>query len=174
MKLSTKFSEGKTDEDEDEDFDSVDIKGVNHLLRSFMIYSSILFWTVPLGIQSPLTAAFLAYVDWLFGYLMVYTLDSIKKFYQVYHNTRIHTGVTDPAGSARCEQALIDCHLRIKEQIPATRQPTKETMAQVSRERQVCFTAIGASGNWYNILIPHTMEPRSSLSPILSPVAFLS
>ena len=50
MKLSMKFSGGKTDEDEDEDFDSADIKGVNNLLRSFMIYSSILFWTVTLGI----------------------------------------------------------------------------------------------------------------------------
>lgn len=47
MKLSTEFCEGKTDQDKDEDFDLADIKGINHLLRSFTIYSSIHFWTVP-------------------------------------------------------------------------------------------------------------------------------
>ncbi len=101
MKLSTKFSEGKTDKDEDKDFDSADIKGVNHLLRCFTIYSSILFRAVPPGIQTPLIAALLVYIDRLFGYSMVYTLDPIKKFHQVYHNTRIHTGVTDPSGWAQ-------------------------------------------------------------------------
>lgn len=47
MKLSTEFSEGKTDQNKDEDFDLADIKEINHLLRSFTIYSSINFWTVP-------------------------------------------------------------------------------------------------------------------------------
>lgn len=111
MKLSTEFSEGKADKDEDEDFDSADIKGVNHLLRCFTIYSSILFRTVPPGVQTPLIAALLAYIDRLFGYSMVYTLDSIKKFHLVYYNTRIHTGVTDPAGWGQWEQASVDCHL---------------------------------------------------------------
>lgn len=46
MKLSKEFSEGKTDQDKDEDEDLTDIKGINHLLRSFTIYSSIHFWTV--------------------------------------------------------------------------------------------------------------------------------
>lgn len=131
MKLSTEFSEGKTDENGDEDFDSADIKEVNHLLRCFTIYSSILFRTVPPGVQSPLIAALLAYIDRFFGYAIVYTLDSVKEFHQVYHNTRIHTGVTDPAGWARWEQALVNRHLRAKEQIPATRRPAKEAMAQV-------------------------------------------
>ena len=126
MKLSIEFSKGKTDKDEDENEESADIKGVNHLLRCFSIYSSILFWTMLPGIQTPLIASLLAYIDRLFGYSMVYTLDSIKKFHQVYHNTRIHTGVTDPSGWAQWEQALVDCHLRAKEQVTAPRRPAKE------------------------------------------------
>lgn len=66
--------------------DLAHIKGVNYLLRSTMIYSSILFWTMAFGIKSPLIASFLVYVDCFFGYSMVYTLDSIKKFY---HHTHI-------------------------------------------------------------------------------------
>lgn len=42
MKLSTEFSEGNTDTAVDKGFDSVDIRGVNHLLRCFIIYCSIL------------------------------------------------------------------------------------------------------------------------------------
>ena len=76
---------------------------------------------------------------------MFYTLGSVKEFVQVYHNTRIHTGVTDPAGSARWEQALADCHFWAKEQIPATRQPVKETMAQVLRNAK--YTSL-PSGPW--------------------------
>ncbi len=97
MKLSIEFSKGKTDKDEDENEESADIKGVNHLLRCFSIYSSILFRTMLPGIQTPLIASLLAYIDRLFGYSMVYTLDSIKKFHQVYHNTHIYTSVTDPS-----------------------------------------------------------------------------
>ena len=47
MKLPTEFSERKTDKEEEEDIDSADIKGVNHLLCCFTIYSSIIFQTVP-------------------------------------------------------------------------------------------------------------------------------
>lgn len=67
IKLSTDFSEGKTDKDEDQEFGSADIKGINHPPHCFIIYSLILFWTVPPGVQSPLIAAFLAFIDWLFG-----------------------------------------------------------------------------------------------------------
>ena len=58
MKLSTEFSEGKADKDEDEDFDSADIKEVNHLLRCFTIYSSILFCTHPTGCPDRLDCNF--------------------------------------------------------------------------------------------------------------------
>lgn len=101
MRLLTKFSEEKIDKNKDKDFD---LAHINYLLRSTMIYNSILFWTMTFEIQSPLIAAFLAYVDCFFGYSMVYTLDSIKKFYQVYHHTHIlskyNPGGGEP-GSAR-------------------------------------------------------------------------
>ena len=59
MKLSTECSEGKADKDKEEDLDLANIKGVNHLLYCFTIYSSILFQTILPGVQSPLIAAFL-------------------------------------------------------------------------------------------------------------------
>lgn len=89
MKFLTKFSKEKIDKNKDKEFDLAHIKRVNHLLRSTMIHSSILFWIMAFGIKSPLIASFLVYVDCFFGYSMVYTLDSIKKFYQVYHHTHI-------------------------------------------------------------------------------------
>ena len=132
MKLSTEFSEDKADKDEDENFDSADIKGVNYPLRCFTIYSSILFRTVPPGVQTPLIVALLAYIDRLFGYSIVYTLDSIKKFHLVYHNTRIHTGVTDPAGWGQWEQALVNRHLRAREQITTARRPARDLSGQAA------------------------------------------
>ncbi len=62
---------------------------------------------------------------------MVYTLDSIKKFHQVYYNTRIYNRVTDPAGWASWEQASVDRHLQAKKQVVAIRQQAKKTMAQI-------------------------------------------
>ena len=68
MKLSLEFLEEKTNRAEDKDFDSADIRGVNHLLRCFTIYRSILCCTVPLAVQTPLISAFLGYIDRFFGY----------------------------------------------------------------------------------------------------------
>ncbi len=59
MKLSTEFSEGKTNKEEDENFDLADIKGINHPLCYFTIYSSMFFRTMPPGIQTSLIAALL-------------------------------------------------------------------------------------------------------------------
>ena len=98
MELWTEFSESKTDKNEVEDFDSADIKRVNHLFHCLTIYSSILFWIVTPGVQISLIAALLANIDWLFGYSMVYTLLLIKEFYQVHRIMRIHTRITDPSG----------------------------------------------------------------------------
>ncbi len=128
MKLSTEFSKGKTDKDENEAFDSAYIKEVSYLLRYFTIYSSLLFRTLPPGVQTPLIAALLAYIDRLFGYSMVYTLDPIKKFHQVYHNRRIHTGITDPSGLVQWEKALVDRYLQAKKQVTAPCRPSKEAL----------------------------------------------
>ena len=121
MKLSTEFSKGKTDKEKDKDFDSADIRGVNYLLSCFALCIFILFRTVPPGVYISLIAALLAYINRLLGYLMVYTLDSIKKLHHVYHNTRIHTGIPDLTGSAQWEQTSVDRHLRAKEQATAPR-----------------------------------------------------
>ena len=97
------------------------------------------------GVQTPLIAALLAYIDRLFGYSMVYTLDSIKKSYQVYHNTRIYTGVTDPSGWAQWEQVLVDHHLQAKEQVVAPRQPAKKALGP--SVGNVNYTSL-TSGPW--------------------------
>ncbi len=79
-------------------------------------------------VQTPLIASLLAYIGRLFGYSVVYTLNSIKKFHQVYHNMRIYTVVTDPSSWIQWEQALVDRHLRDKDQVTASRRPTKEAL----------------------------------------------
>lgn len=50
--------------------------------------------------QSPLSIALLAYIDRLFRYSIVYILDLIKTFYDVYHNIRRYTRLIDPIALA--------------------------------------------------------------------------
>lgn len=97
MKLWAEFSE-RPSKDEAMEFHSADINEVNHLLCCLTIYSCILFWIATFGLQMSLIAALLKYIGWLFGYLIVYTLNLIKEFYQVYCNIHIYTRVTDPSG----------------------------------------------------------------------------
>lgn len=83
MRLSTEFSEGKTDKAEDIDFDSADIHGVHYLLRCFTIYCSILFRAVQPAVQTPLISALLVC---LFGYPMVYKFESLNPIHFTYHH----------------------------------------------------------------------------------------
>ena len=64
------------------------------------------------------------YIYRFFGYTMVYTIKSLKRFHFTYHNTRKYTDITDPVGWTFCEQSLVtvDTSSAAKRPTPATSQ----------------------------------------------------
>ena len=110
-KLSTDYSQGKSEKEKEADCETSDVKGMAHLLRAFLLYRTILIRITRLEVQQPLTFVLLEYCNRLLA--VHYTLDSIlKEFYFTSYNKRIATGVTDPMGWAQIDQYLVDLPLR--------------------------------------------------------------
>ena len=104
MKLSNDYSKGKSEKIKKADWESNNVKGINHFIYTFFFYCTILIRITRLEVLQALIFALLDYCYWFLAYSVHYTLDSIKVFYFTFHNRRIATGVTDPMSWAQIHQ----------------------------------------------------------------------
>lgn len=66
-----------------------EVKGSSHLLRCFLLYSTILLHFTPLTKQYDLTIGLHAYMNRLLGFTILYTWESVKSFHFMFHRARM-------------------------------------------------------------------------------------
>ena len=97
-----------------------EVKGPSHLLRCFLLYSTILLHFTPSAIRYDLTIGLHAYMNRLLGFTMLYTWESVKSFHFMFHRSRMSEGIADGLGWSQANNHLESLHLVRKPAIVET------------------------------------------------------
>lgn len=112
----------------EEDALSGELKGLPHLIRCFLIYTSILLHFTHESLEKSLRIGILAYVEQLWIFSGTYTFDSIKIYHMAFHTLRVRRGIDDGALWEKTDSNLERRTLKLKQQPDFTAAATNATL----------------------------------------------